>query len=136
MHGEATALSSPCAWPKWRWWCWPHRAGSQGDIDLTHTFSRLLLATEHGEFDAGSEALAFVMAQRCGLPLAAVLPVVSNPEFEAVAPELAAKADAEASVRREQLESRARAAGVTMALRVRHGAEPYAEIVEEARQMP
>ena len=103
---------------------------------MSHTFARLLLATEHGEFDAGSEALAFAMAQRCGLPLAAVLPVVSNPEFEAVAPELAAQVDAEASARREQLELRAHAAGVTMALRVRHGAEPYAEIVEEARQMP
>jgi hypothetical protein len=100
---------------------------------MGHTFSRLLLATEHGEFDAGAEALAFAMATRCGLPLAAVLPVVSNPEFEAVAPQLAAKADAEASARRQQLEMRARAAGVAMTLRVRHGAEPYVEIVDEAR---
>jgi len=101
---------------------------------MAHTFSRLLLATEHGEFDAGAEALAFAMAQRCGLPLAAVLPVVSNPEFEAVAPELAARADAEASARRTRLELRARAASLTLALRVRHGAEPYLEIVDEARE--
>jgi hypothetical protein len=101
---------------------------------MSGPFSRLLLATEHGEFDAGAEALAFAMARRCALPLAAVLPVVSNPEFEAVAPQLAAKADAEASARRIELEMRARAAGVEMALRVRHGAEPYAEIVDEARE--
>ena len=101
---------------------------------MTGPFSRLLLATEHGEFDTGAEALALAMARRCALPLAAVLPVVSNPEFEAVAPQLAAQADAEASARRIQLEMRARAAGVEMALRVRHGAEPYAEIVDEARE--
>ena len=101
---------------------------------MAHTFSRLLLATEHGEFDSGAEALAFAMATRCALPLAAVLPVVSNPEFEAVAPQLAAKADAEASARRQQLEMRARAVGVAMTLRVRHGAEPYVEIVDEARE--
>ena len=58
---------------------------------MSGTFSRLLLATEHSEFDAGAEALAFAMARRCGLPLAAVLPVSSNPEFEVVAPELAAR---------------------------------------------
>lgn len=100
---------------------------------MARTFSRLLLATEHGDFDAGAEALAFAMAKRCALPLAAVLPVVSNPEYEAVAPQLAAQADAEASARRQQLEMRARGEGVAMALRVRHGAEPYAEIVDEAR---
>jgi len=100
---------------------------------MTHPFSRLLLATEHGEFDTGAEALAFALSRRCALPLAGVLPVVSNPEFEAVAPQLAAKADAEAGARREQLAARARAEGVTLDLRVRHGAEPFAEIVDEAR---
>jgi nucleotide-binding universal stress UspA family protein len=101
---------------------------------MSRTFSHLLLATEHGEFDTGAEALALALAKRCALPLAAVLPVVGNPEFEAVAPELAARVDAEASARRVQLETQAHAAGVAMALRVRHGAEPYAEIVDEARE--
>jgi nucleotide-binding universal stress UspA family protein len=102
---------------------------------VSSVFTRPLLATEHGEFDTGAEALALALAQRCALPLAAVLPVVGNPEFEAVAPQLAARADAEASARRVQLEAQAQAAGVVMALRVRHGAEPYAEIVEEARDL-
>jgi nucleotide-binding universal stress UspA family protein len=96
-------------------------------------FSRLLLATEHGEFDTGAETLALALARRCALPLAAVLPVVSNPEFEMVAPQLAAKADAEAAVRREDLQAMARAAGVALQVQVRRGAEPFAEIVDEAR---
>ncbi|MDP1900569.1 MAG: universal stress protein [Rubrivivax sp.] len=97
------------------------------------TFTRPLLATEHGEFDTGAEAVAFALARRCGLPLAGVLPVLGNPEFEAVAPQLAARADAEASVKREHLVAQAQAAGVALELCVRHGPEPYAEIVEEAR---
>jgi hypothetical protein len=100
---------------------------------VAHPFQRLLLATEHTDFDVGAEAVAFALARRCGLPLAGVLPIVSNPEFEAVAPELAARADAEAARRAEGVEAAAAAQGVALALEVRHGAEPYEEIVAEAR---
>lgn len=96
-------------------------------------FTRLLLASEHTDFDRGAEALAFALAQRCGLPLAAVLPVTSNPEYEAVAPQLAARTDAQAAARREALQAAAGAHAVALDLRVRRGAEPYAEIVAEAR---
>jgi len=64
---------------------------------MKHPFSRLLLATEHTEFDLGAEQVAFTMAARCGLPLHAILPVVSNPEYEVVAPHLAAQAEREAA---------------------------------------
>jgi nucleotide-binding universal stress UspA family protein len=99
----------------------------------THAFARLLLATEHGEFDGGAEALAFALARRCTLPLAAVLPVAHNAEIEMVAPERAAQADAEAAARRRALATDAEAAGVALPIEVRHGPELYAEIVEEAR---
>ena len=95
-------------------------------------FARLLLATEHSDFDTGSEALALALARHCALPLAGVLPVLGNPEFEMVAPQLAAKADREASVKREHLLALAQAAGVQLTLRVRHGPEPFEEIVQEA----
>ncbi|MBN8509682.1 MAG: universal stress protein, partial [Burkholderiales bacterium] len=101
---------------------------------MAHPFHRLLLATEHTDFDVGAETVAFALARRCGLPLAGVLPIVSNPEFEAVAPELAARADAEAARRAEGVEAAAAAQGVALALEVRHGAEPYEEIVAEARE--
>lgn len=101
---------------------------------MTHPFSTLLLATEHTEFDAGAERLAFALAQRCGVPLAAVLPIVSNPEYEAVAPELAARAEAVAAERGAGVEAAAAAQGVALSLNVRRGAEPYEEIVAEARE--
>ena len=100
---------------------------------MAGVFTRPLLATEHSEFDTGAHALAFAIARRCGLPLAAVLPLVSNPEFETVAPQLVALAEAEASRKRQSLLVSAQAAGVSLELRVRRGAEPYLEIVDEAR---
>jgi nucleotide-binding universal stress UspA family protein len=101
---------------------------------MSAPFARLLLATEHTEFDAGAEALALALARRCALPLAAVLPVVSNPEFEVAAPQLAARADTEAALRRDALEALARVRQVPLDVTVRRGPEPDVEIIDEARQ--
>jgi nucleotide-binding universal stress UspA family protein len=102
---------------------------------MAHVFERLLLATEHTDFDVGAERIALQLAGRCGVPLAAVLPVVSNAEYETIAPELAARADADAAAKRRDLESAAQAAGVTLSVHVRRGLEPSLEIVEEAREL-
>lgn len=96
-------------------------------------FTRLLLATEHTEFDAGAESVAISMAQRCQLPLATVLPLVSNPEYEALAPEIAVRAEQEAATKIAEIRANALSQGVSIDLRVRRGEEPYREIVEEAR---
>ena len=64
-----------------------------GSVDrpepVTAPYARILLATEHTEFDSGAERVAFDLALRWGAPLAAVEPLVTNAEYEAVAPELA-----------------------------------------------
>lgn len=100
----------------------------------TYPFNRILLATEHTEFDAGAERLAFAMAKRCGVPLRVVVPIVSNPEYEAEVPDLALRADREAAKKIEALRDDARAAGVQLDVQVRHGAEPDREIVAEAAE--
>ncbi len=99
---------------------------------MTHPFNRLLLATEHTAQDAGAEALAFAMALRCGLPLRAVLPIASNPEYEALAPQLAAHAEAQAGERIAALREDARRAGIAIEMNVRRGPEAWREIVDEA----
>ncbi len=101
---------------------------------MATVFQHLLLATEHSEFDSGAEALAMALARRCQLPLAGVLPIVSNPEFEAAAPTLAARADQQAAARIAELHEQAQAQGVPLALQARRGPEPYQEIVDEARE--
>lgn len=99
---------------------------------MTHPFERLLLATEHTEFDSGAEHVALTMAGRCGLPLEAVLPVVSNPEFEIVAPELAVKAERAAAAKMAEMRAAAVTAGVQLEVRARRGEDPWREIVDEA----
>jgi len=96
-------------------------------------FNRLLLATEHTEFDAGAERVALALAAHLGVALPVVLTIAGNPEFDAVAPELAARADAAAADKLQQLRGLAAAQGVQLAIQVRRGAEPYREIVDEAR---
>lgn len=102
---------------------------------MTEVFQRLLLATEHSEHDAGSDRLAMAMAQRCGLPLAAVLPIVSNPEYEAVAPQLAARAEAIAAERLSGLRQLAASQGVVCVPEVRRGESLFREIVDEGRRL-
>jgi hypothetical protein len=100
---------------------------------MTSTFTRLLLATEHTDFDVGAERVAFELARRGGLPLAAVLPIVSNVEYETVAPEAVARVEADAFARITRLRGEAKAAGVELDVRVRRGHEPYREIIAEAQ---
>jgi nucleotide-binding universal stress UspA family protein len=101
---------------------------------MAEVFTRPLLATERTEFDTGAERLALAMARRCGHALALVLPLTSNPEFEAVAPELALRAERDAAAKLARLRSQAQAAGVELELQVRRGAEPWREIVDAARE--
>lgn len=99
---------------------------------MAQLFTHLLLATEHSEYDTGAEAMAFALAQRCQLPLATVVPLVSNPEYEAIAPQIAARAEREAAAKIAQLRKQALASGVSIDLHLRRGEEPYQEIVDEA----
>jgi nucleotide-binding universal stress UspA family protein len=101
---------------------------------MSHPFEHILLATEHTEFDGGAERIAFDMAKRCGVPLAAVLPVTSNPEYEAIAPQLAEHAEREAAARISALHDAAASAGIQLEVRARRGIEPYQEIVQEAAE--
>ena len=99
----------------------------------TAPFARLLLATEHSEFDAGAERVALALAKRCGLPLSVVMPIVGNAEFDSVAPELSARTDDAAAARLHDLRALAATQGVPLAIQVRRGPEPFREIVDAAR---
>ena len=100
--------------------------------DPTAPFARLLLATEHSEFDAGAERVALALAKRCGLPLSVVMTIVGNAEFDSVAPELSARSDAAAAARLNDLRALATAQGVPLAIQVRRGPEPFREIIDAA----
>jgi nucleotide-binding universal stress UspA family protein len=94
---------------------------------------RLALMTQWTEFDSTAERVAIELAQRLKLPLTVVVPLLSNPEFEVVAHELVADAEAAAARAVATFKTRAREAGVTAEIRVRRGDELWREVVDEAR---
>ena len=100
----------------------------------TYPYSRILLATELTEFDAGAERIALAMAQRCGVALRVVIPIISNPEFEANMPDLVLRAERDVANGIELFRRRAAAADVRLDIHIRRGAGPHPEIVAEARE--
>lgn len=96
--------------------------------------NRPLLATEHTDFDAGAERMAFAVARAAGVPLAVVLPLVANAEYEAVAPDLAARQEDELHDRAMALGEAAAAAGVQAEVRIRRADEAWRAIVAHAAE--
>ena len=99
---------------------------------MSAPFKRILLATEGTEFDSGAERVGIELAAGCGVPLMAVLPLVSNPEYESLAPERAEQDEAEAAAKIDKLRQTALSRGVRLDGTVRLGEEPFREIVDEA----
>ena len=100
---------------------------------VTSPFKRIILATENSEFDAGAERVAVDLASAYTQPLFAVVPLVTNPEYQIHAPEREEEAEAEASAKLDQFEDSAAAKGVEVHGMIRLGDEPFREIVEEAK---
>lgn len=94
---------------------------------------RIALMTQWTEFDAGAERAALALAQELKLPLTVIVPLLTNPEFEIVAHDLVADTEAAAARSAAGFRTHARAAGVTVEVRVRRGDEPWREVVDEAR---
>lgn len=101
---------------------------------MTSPFKHILLATEGTEFDVGAERVGIELAAKCGQPLLAVMPVVSNPEFQVMAPELEEKIEAEAAAKLDALHQAGAARGVDIQGNIRLGETPYREIVDEAQE--
>lgn len=95
-------------------------------------FSRVLLATDGSAAAAGALRAALQMVQRCQSRLSVLTMVVSNPETEALIPELVRKSEEQAHSLLARVEHDARAGGVSPDLLVRHGDEAYEEIVGAA----
>jgi nucleotide-binding universal stress UspA family protein len=101
---------------------------------MSFPFERILLATEHTEFDVGAERVAFAVARQPGVTLSAVIPMVSNVEYETVAPELVLAAEEAAFARSAEVRAAAADAGLNVEVRVRRADEPWRAIVAEAHE--
>ncbi|BAZ94598.1 universal stress protein [Thiohalobacter sp. COW1] len=98
-------------------------------------FEQLLLATDGSEYSDGAVRLALELAARCGAALTVMTVVISNPEYDALAPQLAEAAGQEARDIMDRVRDQARAAGVEVETVIRHGQEPVAEILQQSEDM-
>lgn len=98
-------------------------------------FETVLLATDGSEFSAGALRLALIIASKCGIQLTALTIVLSNPEYDAIAPQLALQAEVRAREILEEVSRTAAAAGVAVTPVIRHGQDPYLEIVQQSEEM-
>ncbi len=95
-------------------------------------FEKLLLSTDGSEFSAGAARMALQLAQNCGATLHVMTMVMTNPEYETLAPQLVAKAEQDAQVVLDSVKQQAQAAGVTCETHIRRGSEPAEETLSAA----
>ena len=102
------------------------------EICPTARVERLLLSTDGSEYSEGAVREAIKLAKRCSSELWAISVVETNPEFEALAPQIAEKAGKTARELVEALQARAKKEGVECTGIVHQGEDSYKYIVDEA----
>lgn len=95
---------------------------------------RILLSTDGSEHSDGAVRVAIEAAAKCSSQLFAFTMVVSNPEVEAIAPEIVAKAERRAREVLDGVEAKAKARGIAIERLVRHGQDPAHQIVGQAEK--
>lgn len=98
----------------------------------TKKFEKLLLSTDGSEFSKGAVSEAINFARACSSKLYAVAVIETNPEYEALAPQLVEKAEKETRQHLEGIKTQALKEGVDCETIAHHGEEPYKLIVEDA----
>lgn len=96
---------------------------------------RMLVASDGSPFGAGAIRVGIAMAKQAGAELNAMTMVLTNPEYEAMAPELVQKAENEAVQHLEEIAATAAAEGVSCQPVLCHGSNPVEEIVNNAREL-
>lgn len=96
-------------------------------------FDKLLLAVDTSEYGAGARRLGVAMAAKAKAKLYAMTMVLTNPEYEAIAPQLVEKAEEQAWSYLDRVVAEAKALGVDCEPVVCTGEDPAHEIVEQAK---
>lgn len=95
-------------------------------------FQTLLLATDGTECSAGAESVALGAAARCESRLILMRVVLTNPEYESMAPDRVADETAAARDDLERLRQQAVEMGVACETVIRHGVDAYLPVVQVA----
>lgn len=104
------------------------------DASAGARLERILLATDGSEHSAAAVDVAIDAAGKCSSRLDALTMVISNPEVEAIAPQIVAKAEMRARDILDEVERKATAKGVAIERLVRHGQDPGYQIIRQAEK--
>ena len=102
------------------------------EICPTTGVERILLSTDGSEHSEGAVREAIKFAKKCGSKLTALTVIDTNPEFDALAPQIMEKKAKEARQNLEAVQARAKKEGVQCDTVVREGEDSYRYIVDEA----
>jgi universal stress protein E len=98
-------------------------------------FERILVATDGSPFSAAAVEVAIAMCAKSGAHLYPFTMVLTNPEYETVAPELVQKASEEAKAHLDSIVAAAAKEGVGCTIKMRPGDSPHSEIVATAEEI-
>ncbi|TVQ71791.1 MAG: universal stress protein [Chromatiaceae bacterium] len=95
-------------------------------------FRKILLAFDGTEHSDGARALAMSLAQHCGAELLVLRVVLTNPEYESMAPQRVDAETREVEKSLETLQQEAEKQGIECRVMLRHGADPCIAVVRLA----
>lgn len=104
-------------------------------LDPLARFDRILVASDGSNFSDGAVRLGLALGVKAKAQLTAMTMVLTNPEYEALAPALVAKNEAAAGQHLDGLVAKAREAGLDCQPLLCRGDEPAREIAEAARKI-
>jgi nucleotide-binding universal stress UspA family protein len=104
-------------------------------LDPLARLERILVSSDGSQFSEGAVRLAIALAAKSGAKLTIMTMVATNPEFEALAPSLLMKHDAESVVHLDAAIQRAQESGVDCHPLLCHGDDPSKETIEAARKV-
>ena len=102
------------------------------EICPTTRVEKILLSIDGSEYSEGAIREAIKLAKKCSSKLAVLSVIDTNPEFDALAPQLMEKKEKEARQNIDAVQARARQEGIDCDTIVHEGEEPYKYIVDEA----
>jgi nucleotide-binding universal stress UspA family protein len=98
-------------------------------------FERILVATDNSPFSADAVKVGIAMCAKAGAHLLMFTMVLTNPEYETLAPLLVQKASEEAKAHLDAIVVEAERQGVAATPLVRSGDSPHAEIAAAAQEL-
>ena len=98
-------------------------------------FEKILVATDGSRFSAGAIRVSIGVCAKSDAHLYPFTMVLTNPEYEALAPELVAKATEDARAHLDTIVEEAATQGVAATAVIRYGDRPHQEIVAAADEL-